>query len=280
MKNADLRSIGQSQGSGGDEGGGSVLNWLLALLLIAVPAGGIYAWRSGMLSRGPAAPVQQAAPASAAPAIVAEAKAAPVAAQPAPARPVDMRDANDALTRGLTIATRENKFTFMISGSDYQETLTGLTDKDGRINKVVNPNDLFAYCAKQSESLAKSRIDRSKKFDAGTAMIMTSEVLLCGLMRGGKQLCEPKTRDHLVKQVGFYNDLRDGALTALANDKPAQELARAALNAGAHREIRLQLKKLATDGILSVADFGYFPSTFVSETVGEVKGAKKACVRT
>ena len=298
IKNSEFRAFAQSAKAGG---GVSPL-WLIAPLLILLPAGGFYAWHTGLidtqklgLTKDKAvAPVPVVAEARAAPAV--PAPSAPVAApapglkpavpaiqqpivlQAATATPAfDVRAANEALARGIELATRDRDLSLMWSAADYVESIDGAIDKNGRARKVVSPNDVFAYCVKQTEGVVSQRFPDRRKWNGGVAMVMTSEVLLCGLRRGGKQLCQPKHKDNLGKQMTFYLDLREKAVSALASDRPAQTLARQALTLGAHREIRDELKKLASQGIITTKDFGLFTPSFISETIGEHKAVKSSC---
>lgn len=282
VKNTEMRSFAKAAQSGG----GLSLFWLIALPMILLPAGGFYLWNAkpeliadllqppsrSMLTVVPVALKSQSVE-------IAQGAARPVLSQELARNfpPVDMRAANEALAKGLKLATKEQPIVLMVSASGYSDSTGATTDDRWRIKKAVSPNDVFAYCTQQSEGLARSRSPVGKKFDAGAGMVMTSEVLLCGLKRGADRLCDKTQKANLVKQMTSYLDLRDGAIVALAGDKSAQMLARAALEFGTHGDIRQELRSLASRGIVAAGDFGLFMPSYIGETIGEYKSVKSAC---
>jgi len=281
VKNSELRSFAQ----GAQAGGGFSLLWLIAPLLILVPVGAYYVWStqpdlvaqySAMFSKSTSATATRSVAAGAV-AGVAQAKPGVVSPVAAPAPKVDMQAANAALARGLNLATKDQSLTFMLSASDYSDSISGASDARGKPKKVISPNDVFGYCVQQVEGLVRSRVPAGKKFDAGAGMIMTSEILLCGLKRGGDKLCAKDQKVNLARQITFYLDLREGALAALSSDKPAQMLARAALESGTHQDIRTELRKLASRGVITPGDFGLFTPSYIGETIGDFKSVASVC---
>ena len=97
------------------------------------------------------------------------------------------------------------------------------------------------------------------------------------MTRGMSQHCDKATRDRLITQIGFYNTLRDDTLAGVSKNPELLRLVTAGFDLGVHHEIKKAFRAIGQRGTLKTGDFGYFPSSFVTDALGDFKDVKPAC---
>ena len=309
-KNSDLRAFvaaSQAQSSGGSA------RLLSAGAAAVIGLGVAYAYTSGKFDKKPAAAVV-AQPATQVASTTAPAK--PAAQPEARIDPRDARDAfNRAIMVTMRDSTRLLQFLdYYATFQSTQEVNTAMNggftppsksftppsssvtapsrnDPRSRPNpgpahqqsmaRVINPNDTVAYCVDQTPALnprnkARRNINKPEE-EAAFIFNSLSDVLHCVMTRGMSQHCDKATRDRLITQIGFYNTLRDDTLAGVSKNPELLRLVTAGFDLGVHHEIKKAFRAIGQRGTLKTGDFGYFPSSFVTDALGDFKDVKPAC---
>lgn len=239
----------------------SRLRSVLMILAILVPAGSVYAWRTGMiqssmpsmpgrLSMLPtiflSAPTPAAAPRSVS--VDTSSKAKEIAKAPTP--PTQTRAPGFA---ALPIAAK-----------------APVVAPNAPAARPINPDDIAAVCSQMANSVPSGRqpplaVDR----EAGH--------LLCLMARKPERLCAAGDRDYLLKRFKSYADAMSGGIGELSDRTVSMGQDR--FQSGIHKQVRDEMKKLAGRGLLKVADFGWFAPDFVKVAIGDVRVTQSACVK-
>lgn len=288
LKNSEFRSY--AVGAQAASSSGNPI--LIATALIAmVGLGGAYAYKIGFFSRTKPVPAVASAPASKpAEAAVAAASAAPSIAAPAQAPAlavrVDPRDANDALARVMHGVMKDGGN--FLKRMDYAASFDGAFPKPNTQPPMpgaktppaprIDPKDIVANCMAEAQVRYKNaKSETPLHVNLGIFTIL-SEIANCSMVRGQPRMCESKTREQVLAQIKFYDSLRSDAMKAVGQDMHMSRLVSAAFDMGVHGEINKSLRNLGTRGLVKPSDFSLFPSKFVTDTIGESKGVKNACV--
>ena len=286
MKNSDYRQFANATQATPETSG--LVKSLLTALVIIVPAAGIYAWKTGMFSKHQyvaVAPVQQkvasdaAPPASFAPppqpsnsltGTFSSNGAQPASPSSAPRRPVDPAEIGKALNMALKIQMNMGLMFEMVA-----ESMEGFGPSNGRAE--ITSDRLVEYCKVQ----ARRRLDdqgygrNGRKASESFLFDTMAERIYCMMTRRPEKLCEPPVKGELLRQYGTYLNIRSGALNELMGSAAIE--AGAPLQAGVHRAINDELRKLAQRGYLKIEDFGWRPHEDVKLAIGNIKATKPAC---
>ena len=295
-RNSDFRAFAAASQASSS---GNSAKLLSAGVVAILGLGATYAYTSGMFAKKPAAAVAaKPAPqiASAAPVPVAKPTAQPEAR-------IDPRDAKEAFNRAIMVTMRDStrllqfleyNATFQttreandaVRGSFTPPSRNDRNSKQGPAHqqsmaRVVNPNDIVAYCVDQTPALNFGRGVRpkSEKPEDRAAFIFNglSDVLHCVMTRGISQHCDKTTRERMITQIGFYNALRDDTLAGVSKDPALLRLVTAGFDIGVHHDIKKAFRAIGERGTLKASDFGYFPSSFITDALGDFKDVKSPC---
>lgn len=285
MKNSDYRQFANATQAESESSG--LAKYLLAALVIIVPAAGIYAWKTGMFNKHryvAVAPVQQK---------VASDSATPAPFSPPPQQqsnsltgtfssngavpsstgsrpPMNPADLGKALNMALKMQMNMGLMFEMVA-----ESMEAFGPSGAKAE--VTSDRLIEYCRVQ----ARRRLDdqgygrNGRKASESFLFDSMAERIYCMMTRRPEKLCEPPVKAELLKQYGNYLKIRSGALSELMGSSGVE--AGAPLKAGVHRAVNDELRKLAQRGYLSIDDFGWRPHEDVKMAIGDLKGVKPAC---
>ena len=253
----------------------SRLGWLLSVLAVVIPAGTVYAWRSGMFAE-----VSGAAPAHA---NVAQAQPAARPATPVDAGVFTVEDYewgfigkrhafayDGTLGTSYAAAWKEG-----ISGGQMRDLIEDrdISDLEAYVKAgKTGPNDFAAQCYMDS----KRRLNSPGEHAHLRHLAARGQEIHCLLTKKPERLCNDGVRTHLSRRFRAYANVAAYA-AAPNNSYPTVNDINGLLNQGIHKMIRQEMTKLAEQKVLRPFDIGATPPKVVSRTMGSVQIMSDGC---